>query len=245
MMDWNLHKTRRHSAAKEKLCWVGLDCLVDQAALQTNSCCLTWGKCFKGCSGGMTLQVSQVQTVICDRVHQQIHSYMELAFVDGTVLGSLFSCSPSMNRLWGQADPAGETSLNLTSILQGPDEHIQDFTPCLLQTSGIGAGMQLSCCVSSCLASTRQWIWFLVQKKQTSKRIISDTEASKLIIHLAFENADKWCKEGLRAHKIWATLAQIFQICVDIGPSYVQGAASVAAITQVVHPREGRGNRIT
>lgn len=43
---------------------------------------------------------------------------------------------------------------------------------------------------------------FAARLLQASGRIVSETEASKLIVQqLAFENANKLCKEALRAHK--------------------------------------------
>ncbi|XP_013363614.1 PREDICTED: endogenous retrovirus group K member 24 Gag polyprotein-like [Chinchilla lanigera] len=110
-------------------------------------------------------------------------------------------------RAWRELPSKGEAVLSLASVLQGPEEPLQNFVARLLLAS---------------------------------ERIINNTEASKLVVQqLAFENANKWCKEALRAHKRRGTLLDMIRICSDIGPSYVQGITLAAAVTQIIHPQPG------
>ncbi|XP_005382058.1 PREDICTED: uncharacterized protein LOC102023357 [Chinchilla lanigera] len=57
-----------------------------------------------------------------------------------------------------------------------------------------------------------------------SEKIINNAEASKLVVpQLAFENANKWCKEASRAHTRRAALLDMIRICADIAPHMYRG----------------------
>jgi hypothetical protein len=60
-------------------------------------------------------------------------------------------------------------------------------------------------------------------------RTVGDPELGMLLVkQLAFENANKHCKEALRPYKKKASLQDITWLCSDIREGYVQGMALVA-----------------
>lgn len=67
---------------------------------------------------------------------------------------------------------------------------------------------------------------------QTADRIFGKVEeAMPLIKQLAYEQANKWCKESIRPWKN-KELSTYIKVCRDINDSIIQGQVMAAAITQ-------------
>jgi hypothetical protein len=96
--------------------------------------------------------------------------------------------------------------LELTNILQGPDETYQEFVAHLLQYVG---------------------------------RIVADVKAGNILVkQLASKNASKACKTALQTYRKRVTLQEMIRICVDVGPSKIQGIPLAAALKEVFCPGE-------
>jgi hypothetical protein len=74
---------------------------------------------------------------------------------------------------------------------------------------------------------------FVAHLLQHMGRTIGDPELGTLLIkQLAFENANKHCKEALRPCRKKASLQDMTQLCSDIGEGYVQGMALAATLKE-------------
>jgi len=72
---------------------------------------------------------------------------------------------------------------------------------------------------------------FVSQLSEAVQRIISDSEAAKLLTkHLPFENANSTCQAILRPVRRTGSLTDYMKQCADVGPSMLQGVAIAAAI---------------
>lgn len=81
---------------------------------------------------------------------------------------------------------------------------------------------------------------FLARLMQTAGRIFGDAEtAMPLVKQLAYEQANKWCKEAIRPWKN-KDLNTYIKVCRDINDSVVQGQVMAAAITQGLRNARGR-----
>jgi hypothetical protein len=68
-------------------------------------------------------------------------------------------------------------------------------------------------------------------------RTVGDPELGTLLVkQLAFENANKHCKEALRPYRKKASLQDMIRLCSDVGEGYVQGMAIAAALKETLHP---------
>lgn len=73
---------------------------------------------------------------------------------------------------------------------------------------------------------------FVARLLQTAGRIFGDTDAAMpLVKELAYEQANRWCKEAIRPWKN-KDLNVYFKVCRDINESVIQGQVMAAAITQ-------------
>ena len=74
---------------------------------------------------------------------------------------------------------------------------------------------------------------------QTAGRIFGEVEAAMpLIKQLAYEQANKWCKEAIRPWKS-KDLSTYIKVCRDINDSVIQGQVMAAAITQGLQGFQG------
>ena len=74
---------------------------------------------------------------------------------------------------------------------------------------------------------------------QTAGRIFGEVEAAMpLIKQLAYEQANKWCKEAIRPWKS-KDLSTYIKVCRDINDSVIQGQVMAAAITQGLQGLQG------
>ena len=73
---------------------------------------------------------------------------------------------------------------------------------------------------------------FVARLMQTAGRVFGDVDtAMPLIKQLAYEQANKWCKEALRPWKA-KDLSTYIKVCRDINDSVIQGQVLASAITQ-------------
>lgn len=73
---------------------------------------------------------------------------------------------------------------------------------------------------------------FVARLMQTAGRIFGDADtAMPLIKQLAYEQANKWCKEAIRPWKA-KDLSTYIKVCRDINNSVIQGQVLASAITQ-------------
>jgi hypothetical protein len=71
-------------------------------------------------------------------------------------------------------------------------------------------------------------------------RTVGDPELGTLLVkQLAFENANKHCKEALRPYRKKASLQDMTWLCSDTGEGYVQGMALMVALKETLHPSKG------
>lgn len=81
---------------------------------------------------------------------------------------------------------------------------------------------------------------FLARLMQTAGRIFGDVDtAMPLVKQLAYEQANKWCREAIRPWKN-KDLSTYIKVCRDINDSVVQGQVMAAAITQGLRDARGR-----
>jgi hypothetical protein len=66
---------------------------------------------------------------------------------------------------------------------------------------------------------------------QNVGRIVADAKARNILVkQQAFENANKACKTALQPYRQRVILQEMIRICVDVGPSHIQGIALAAAL---------------
>jgi hypothetical protein len=53
---------------------------------------------------------------------------------------------------------------------------------------------------------------------------------------LAFENANKYCRQALCPHRRKVFIQDVIRICSDIGAHHIQGVTLTAALKEVIHP---------
>ncbi|KAL6038239.1 hypothetical protein STEG23_034912 [Scotinomys teguina] len=91
------------------------------------------------------------------------------------------------------------------------------------------AGDQLSKVVQGFSEPYSEFVSHLIQ---LAGKIFGDADtATPVIKQLAFENANKYCKEALRAHKD-KSLNDMIRLCRDIDVNHITGQVLVAAIRQ-------------
>jgi hypothetical protein len=77
-------------------------------------------------------------------------------------------------------------------------------------------------------------------------KIVADHEArTTLVQQLAFQNANKYCREALQSRRK-VSIQEMIKICSDIG-AQIQGAAFASALKEVIHPSKkgGKGASFT
>ncbi|KAL6089418.1 hypothetical protein STEG23_038290 [Scotinomys teguina] len=95
--------------------------------------------------------------------------------------------------------------------------------------SNKAAGDQLSKVVQG---SSEPYSEFVSRLMQLAGKIFGDADTAMPVIkQLAFENANKYCKEALRAHKD-KSLYDIIRLCRDIDGNHITGQVLAAAIRQ-------------
>jgi hypothetical protein len=62
-----------------------------------------------------------------------------------------------------------------------------------------------------------------------------------IVQQLAFENANKYCREALHPHRRSVSIQEVIRICSDVGAHHIQGAALTAAIKEIIYPSEKGG----
>uniref|UniRef100_A0A8C7AY86 CCHC-type domain-containing protein n=1 Tax=Neovison vison TaxID=452646 RepID=A0A8C7AY86_NEOVI len=80
---------------------------------------------------------------------------------------------------------------------------------------------------------------FVDRLMQTAGRMFGDTDAAMpLVKQLAFENANKWCREAIRPWRA-KDLSAYIKVCRDISGPMVQGQVMAAAFTQALQGTGG------
>jgi hypothetical protein len=71
-------------------------------------------------------------------------------------------------------------------------------------------------------------------------RTVGEPELGTLLVkQIAFENANKHCKEALRPYRKMASLQDMIQLCSDIDEGYTQGMALAAILKEPLRPSKG------